>query len=234
MIKRLIPVLGLLLIAVGAGAEDFWKARPVREWTKKQTQSFLRDSPWVRQVTAGGVMQSPLSQPAVETAECCAGKSVSPRPRLSEEYEVRRGATTYHIVWSSATVVRQARQHLLVLAERTSGEIVDAGYLDSYRVTVTGGDLGIFQGHTEAQIKAESYLDSRRTKLRVPPDRVIIGRFPDGRVSEVGYVFPRAVDGQAAISDPEARVEFRTRARGVTLRAVFDLARMVTARGPDF
>jgi hypothetical protein len=48
---RVLPV-AILLCAVPAFAEDFWKAKPFMEWTEKEIKRMLTNSPWAKEVAA--------------------------------------------------------------------------------------------------------------------------------------------------------------------------------------
>lgn len=48
---RLLPIT-LLLAALPALAEDFWKAKPYTEWSEKEIKKLLTNSPWAKDVAA--------------------------------------------------------------------------------------------------------------------------------------------------------------------------------------
>ncbi|MBL8241429.1 MAG: hypothetical protein JNM66_28650 [Bryobacterales bacterium] len=48
---RRLPVI-ILLCALPAFAEDFWKGKPFTEWTEKEIRRMLTNSPWAKEVAA--------------------------------------------------------------------------------------------------------------------------------------------------------------------------------------
>jgi len=224
MLKRLAIVFGLLLVPTLAPAAEIWNTKPVGEWTLEQTQKFFWDSPWVQKITIGGTMVgNPLEQHA-------AGGREGTQATGDEAW---RGGATYHLEWSSAKILRQAGMHIKALRGGMKEDETEPAPLKTYLVTVSGPDMRVFEGLSEDEIKAAAYLRPKRSKAKTDAVAVKIWKSPEGRVAGVQYAFPREAGGQPVISDQEKAVEFRTKARDLTLQTSFDVNKMVGLQGRD-
>jgi hypothetical protein len=236
--SRLIPISGLVLISAAALPTDVWRAKPVQQWTEEETRGFLRNSPWVRQVTVGG-LAGEIGDAGVDaqTRLGRGGEASGAEGRVnSSTIDVERGEAArrpvYYIEWSSAKIVRAANVHIALLQGRIKQDPGAPPPLDSFVLTVAGTDLQVFTAATEPQLQAASYLRAKHSKTRVPPKEVKILK-RENRVVAITFTFPRAVDGQPVIPDQESAAEFTVKIKDLTLKPTFDLNRMVTESGRD-
>lgn len=225
-------------------AAEAWQSKAVAEWTREETLQFFRNSPWVRQVSVGS--QSPRDQSS-SSRSTFDGMTLSGQGCLScahvepQAQQPRAGglggrsaaaATTYLIQWTSARIVRQAFAHLFAL-QGQGAEDSEPAPLDVYVVTVGGVDLQAFEGIEEPELRREAWLRPKKSKAKVSASRINVLRGNDGRISVVHYGFPRQQEGIPVIDEAEKRVEFRCRVRDRTLKAEFDLRKMVLEEDRD-
>lgn len=226
-----------LLFSGRAGAEDTWKAKPVHEWSRGETQRFLGESPWVKKVAVGGSLVESLP-PAGGSVETTAGRRESSGAEGGTSSTTvdaepgRQMGAVYYVEWSSAKIVRQARLHFAALR----GEVKEEGEvapLDAYIVMVSGPDMKAFDAITEAQLAAGASLRAKRSNLALAPLEVKIRKTTEGRMVAIQLAFSRISNGQPTLSDQEKSVEFACKVRGLAIKASFDLSKMTTKEGRD-
>lgn len=245
----ILPALLLMFAAPGA-AGDPWKKKPVNAWSREETLEFFRNSPWVRRLSvepglprrgSSALSGSVFDAPALSGNVCpsCTGLE-PPRERPSaggsrtesSSGTGGRAGGVYFIQWTSAKIVRQAILHLRAL-DGLQKEVGDFRILATYLLTVGGADLSPFEGITETELKAATYLRAKRAKTQVEPLQVTTQKRPDGRVTSVHFEFPRQIGGQPSIADREKAVEFHCKLKDFTLRTTFDLSKMTAEDGWD-
>jgi hypothetical protein len=246
MRKRILILSALLLMfAAPSLAGEPWKKKPVSAWSREETLELFRNSPWVRRVlvepgpvrsgssaSSGSVFDGPATPG--DLCSCATRQSTGDRPSAAGS---RIGASSgtggvYFIQWTSAKIVRQAISHLRALdgLEKEGG---DFNILPAYALMVGGTDLSAFDGITETELKAATYLRAKRAETQVEPLRVTTQKRPDGRVTSVHFEFPRQSGGQPAIADREKSVEFCCKLKAFTLRTTFDLSKMTAGHERD-
>ncbi|MBZ5546161.1 MAG: hypothetical protein LAO07_21255 [Acidobacteriia bacterium] len=236
MMKRLLLLPALLLMFTAAGrAADLWKAKQVKEWSREETQHFLRSSPWVRQVTTGSLIDSEAPIGSTETTEGRRESSGAEQAPSTETVDVERGEgrLVYFVEWSSAQIVRQANLHYRVLLGQAKGEEKEPPVVQTYVLTVHGVSLRAFATVTDAEVKGGASLRLKQSHAQIGAVDARIAKAKDGRVVAVQFAFPREVNGQPTISDQEKSVEFVCKAGDLTLKADFNLAKMTTGQGRD-
>jgi hypothetical protein len=245
----ILPAL-LLMIAVPTAAGELWKKKPVNAWSREEAQEFFRNSPWVRRVSVQPGLSRPDSSafsgsvfdaPGLSGNLCpsCTGLE-PPRERPSAAGSgVESGSGTrgraggvYFIQWTSAEIVRRVISHLRAL-DGLGKELEDFSILPTYLLTVGGADLSPFDGTTEAELKAATYLRAKRAATQIEPLRVTTQKRSDGHVTSVHFEFPRQIAGQPAIADREGSVEFCCKLKDFTLRTSFNLSKMNAEHGRD-
>jgi hypothetical protein len=245
----ILPAL-LLMFAAPSAAGEHWKKKPVNAWSREETLEFFRNSPWVRRVSvepglprpdssafSGSVFDAPTLSGNV-CSSCTGREPPSERPSAagspieSSSGTGGRAGGVYFIQWTSAKIVRQAISHLRAL-DGLEKEVGDFSILPAYLLTVGGADLSPFEGITETELKAATYLRARRAATQVEPVQVTTQKRPDGRVTSVHFGFPRQIGGQPAIADREKSVEFRCKLKDFALRTTFDLSKMTAEDGWD-
>lgn len=226
---------GFFLMSATALPSDVWKTKPVKQWTEEEARDFLRHSPWVRQVTLGSVMGA-MGGSGAQTRLGRGGESSDAEGRVdSSTIDVGPGdahGPAYYIEWTSAKIVRAANVHIALLQGRVKQDPGEPPPLDSFVLTVSGPDMHVFSAATEPQLQAASYLRAGHSKARHLPKEVKIVK-RENRVLAVSFTFPRVEDGQQVIPDQEKSAEFSVKAGSITLKASFDLNKMVNESGRD-
>lgn len=233
--RLLMGAIGLVALSAVAWPADIWSTKPVREWTREETQQFLLDSPWTHRVFVGGsLLDGAPDDTTGERAGLGESSAAAGRERSSVDVPVsRQTGAPYLIEWRSAKIFRRAGAHLTALQSQTKEVDAEPAPLALYVLSLEGADLRVFDGVTEAQLKASAYLRPKRAKTKVEPAEVRVQKAQDGRVIAVHFAFPRQMDGQPVISDQEKSVEFSCKAKELVLKTSFNLAKMTTAQGRD-
>lgn len=243
-------LLAIVGVVAALGAAEFQKRKPAQEWTREETLEFFRSSPWVRRALVKSGMPRSDSLPfsgSVFEGQTLSGGACLSCARIEPQRERPSGAGSgsesgvgipgrvggvYFVQWTSAKIVRQGHAHLRALERRGTEEAVPL-VPDVYVLTVGGPDLQVFEGVEESQLQAGAYLRPKKSKAKVAATRVSVLRGADHRISVVHFGFPRELDGQPIIDEKERSVEFLCLARDVTLRANFDLTKMVVQQSRD-
>jgi len=234
--RLLMGALGLVAFSAVAWPAEIWNTKPVREWTREETQQFLLDSPWTHRVFVGGSLL--VTSPDDTTGERAglgeSSAAAGREERSSVDVPVsRQTGAPYLIEWRSAKIFRWAGAHLTALQSQTKVVDAEPAPLALYVLSLEGPNLSAFGGVAEAQLKASAYLRPKRAKTMVEPTEVRVQKAQDGRVIAVHFAFPRQMDGQPVISDQEKSVEFFCKAKELVLKTSFNLAKMTTTQGRD-
>ncbi|HXE75400.1 MAG TPA: hypothetical protein VNN18_07180 [Candidatus Xenobia bacterium] len=218
----------LVLLCVGLlWAAEPWKDKPYTEWTQKEVERVVQDSPWARLIEVLGT--SGPGEGAIARSEVSGTKPMSDTagPQVQARYLVQ---------WASALTMRQAQVRSAQLAGREDPEnskAMLAAAPPSYILSVLGSNMTGFEEIKEEGTKAAAYLELKSSKMRVTPDQVQFFR-PGGRLAQVFIFFPREAEGKPVIPATENKVEFHCRVGKNEIEATFDLRKMVTRDGkPD-
>jgi len=239
--KPLGLLLGLLLGATLLWAGDKpWKAKPYQQWTDKELQAILTDSPWVRvtpiqrswvpgptndiapqQRSSGGGAkgQTPSASPA-NTAPVDAGED-------AQEMNVQ-------IYWQSSRVMRAATARQAVL----HGEKVDVDKYASepqgeYQIIVHMQDMTPFRQHDEKFFQDSAFLQTKKGKDKISPTHVVYEKNSMGLVEDAIFFFPKTTSsGAPTVSAEETDVQFSCKIADSTVRVGFKPRDMVDQSGP--
>ena len=254
MTKRLIKVsLAILALAALAWASDPWKSKPYQQWDQKDINQVLNHSPWVQTVHMSIGSQMNLNSPTMGGQPMGVPNNqgtASGRPGMGGGQSGGGGepgmgggpvqavpTTFFEARWMSSLTMRQALARLSELQGKVSQAAVEhylAQTPADYEIDVVGPDMGIFVSEQEGDLAKDSFLDAKRSKKKVAPDKVTIQRAADGKtVTAVQFEFPRTVDGQPLIGPKEDHVEFVCKTKKKTLQFHFDPRKMATKQGPD-
>lgn len=237
MRKFLVGAMGLMAFSITVWSAELWNTKPVREWTREETQQFLRESPWAHQVVVGGSLLD-TGTPEDTAGERAgqgemSGAAGRERPSTVEVPINRPTGVPYVIEWSSARIIQQVGAHLSALQSQRKEEEITATPSPMYVLTVAGPDLKAFHTISEDQLKAGSYLHPKHAKAKVEPVEVKVRKAADGRILAIQFAFPRQMAGQPLISDQEKSVEFGCKVKDLSLKTTFNLAKMTTPQGRD-
>lgn len=235
--RLLVGAIGLVALSTTVLAADLWNTKPVREWTREETQKFLRDSPWTHQVNVGGSL---LDEGAPGDT---AGESTGRGESSAAEHGTSGSSvdvpisgptgTPYFVEWTSAKIVREAWSHVNALQSQRKEEGGEPPLSPLYVISIGGPNLRVFGGVGEEQLKAAVYLHPKHAKGRIDPVEVKIRKAKDGRVVAVQFAFPRELGGQPVIAEQEKSAEFSCKLKDFTIKTSFNVAKMTTVQGRD-
>ena len=223
----------LLLLAVWAQADDFWKKKPSSDWTAKEALKLLKKSPWAREQT---VLHLPYRQGLEVSTTIPLGGNRTSQPRSPDMATAAYIRATYLVRWESASPITQARARLGELGEQARADsLAPPPRLpeDRYVITVlmTGPPEAeslefhhrdFFDGLDEFELKQRARLKTKRgtvAPLAVERSRV-------GFLTPIHFYFPRTYKGKPLLrSEREVEtVEFRVKGKMFTLKSKFTLA----------
>jgi hypothetical protein len=252
MTRRFVIVACLFLgWAAAAHAADPWQEKPHSEWTLEDVQKVMTSSPWVKTVHLDAPWIKGGAHYLYSVPPGCGGrpqfgKPPSNPPQWSGDTTVVMSVVAFTVNWESARTPRAARMRLRTLcAGEEAEEEEDTEFMEEYLeqeqeeylISVHAPDMQPFDALDEDALLQSTYLLLKKTKQKVTPSRVIIGRGPDRRtVFRLAFFFPKADEaGQPLIAPDEKEVEFVCQgANKVVVKAKFQLPKMVTRDGPDF
>ena len=242
MNRKLVPGLlfAVMFSALLLWAGDPWKEKPYTEWGEKDIEKVLGNSPWARKVrlprtsAAGGVPRS--GDPRAEGAGSGSVGSSRDGGIASRTTSGRSNAKPFYVVqWASSLTVRRALVRQQQMQREIDPQEIErflSQQMQHHELVVTGAGMRGFQGLDEDAILAATHLEARSSKKKVSPEKVeLILR--GERIMGVRYFFPREVDGESLIGAEERRVRFSFKTKKASIRADFDLRKMVVEDGRD-
>lgn len=208
MQRTMIPVMAVLLLNLSMSAPAQWEKKPYSEWSEKEAQKMLNDSPWGRTqvfTSPGEFFREPV------TGRAGAGGAPPPRPANAIHLNFR-------IRFLSAKPIRQAVARMLELTHK--GELSDeltahiksftsGEFLDYIIVTVTcdSRDAGANVREAQSLLSTRGTADLKNnTFLEVKGGhRLFLEEYQQPRDDGLGarFIFRRTVDGKPFIT-PEA------------------------------
>jgi len=148
--------------------------------------------------------------------------------------------------WASARTIRQAVARSQILRNSMTPEDAEKALgepMTEYVITVVGLDMTPFLQMDEKALAAKAYLMPKKEKTKLAPTRVLIQRKPGAdekstdpqSISAVVFYFARkSTSGEETIGTQEKSAEFVCEAQKSSIRATFDLQKMVGSQGPDW
>jgi hypothetical protein len=215
------------IFAFCIAAADFWQAKPYTEWTDKDLQKMITNSPWAKSFSppapAGGPGDSGASTPLSEGGGRGRGGGV---PFGGPAAADSSTAPTIYARWQSALPVKQAFVRLKYGAEAATSP--DAKQLldrpeTNYEIVVSGPLKSMLRGDTDTlklSLMESSSLTSKG-KGPVKPSDVQIALSRDS--NDMVLHFPRTTPFTA----DDKEVEFETKFGDLVLRYKFKVKDMV-------
>jgi hypothetical protein len=247
MIKKALAFVILTVLAITAIAQK--QLKPYSEWTEKEAQKILNDSPWAHTQVETDTSEM-VFNPSRETP-VLSNSSVGARVARGEENNIGgnrqvRGATNqatsvnYHIVFLSARPIREAISRKVELAQKTPNAelsaqlrgFVERNFADYIVVAVTfdtkdprfaNAPNQAFAGALLATIKNNTYLDRNDGK------RLFLSQFIPPASDGLGakFVFARNLDGKPFLTSEFSQVRFYSEvSRSVKLDQRFKISDM--------
>lgn len=245
MQRRLKSFAILLLFASLAFAADVpWKGKPYEQWNDKDLERIFRDSPWARMSTITRTWNSASASTATP------GTGNNPRQTAGDTGPLTRGGPqtgspnapgaddlNFYVHWASSRVMRAASARRAFL-HGGKPDLDVAKYAnepqEEYQIAVQSEDMSPFARHDEKFYQENSYLEPKKSKLKIAPSHVRYERDDRGTgVATAIFFFPKKTEsGDPTISTEEKNVDFLTKIEGATLRVTFEPVRMVDNQGP--
>jgi hypothetical protein len=209
-----------LIIGLSAVAVCAQKSKPWTEWSKKEVEKTLNDSPWgqtqsevetsksaanssaITQVAATGAANRDLSR---------SGESGESKPTTSLKYRMRlltakpiREAFARQVILSQEKPAEELVQQLQAFVDRDfSDYIIIAVTVETNDKRSAGMLLSAFTRATADELKPNTFLERRDGK------RVVLQDYR-GPTDNMGakFIFPRTVEGQPFLTDEKDNVRF--------------------------
>ena len=232
---NLVAASALLFALTTATAQK--KDKPWPEWSKKEAEKMLADSPWAQTQTdtdTSEMFYSPTSDPRRM------GTSANDGSRLEQGATNQSVNVSFHVRFFSARPVRQALVRLMELQQKPTPDVekklqsfAELESTNSIIVTVSfesndqrfsGKVMQAFNSAITATLKNNSYLersDGKRLFLEeyVPPGKDGFG---------ARFIFLREMDGQPFVTANIAQVRFHTQyPDGIKVDRPFKVADMM-------
>lgn len=204
-----LAALAVLLALVGASAQK--KDKPWTEWSKKDTEKMLNDSPWAQTQTDTDTSQMLYSR---NTSDPTTTTRLA-RGAINQEINIR-----FRVRFFSARPVRQALARLMQLEQKPSAEVAEKlhGFAEmksvrSIIVTVSfdsndqayfGSTMQALNSATTAILKNNSYLERSDGKRLFLEQYVAPGK--DGFGAR--FIFLRKIDGPPFLNPDSGEVRF--------------------------
>ena len=234
------------VVAVNGGDGQFWESKPYTQWSEKDVDKMLKNSPWAKTVILniglgmrrgglGGETDGSFPRTGAEgggsenpALEGGAGRSGGGRSGGVGDFG-DGPASSIVITWYSRPVREaMARRIQLRNPETTSeqlGKILnhESSTFDllvlgwSARGSREGSDIGL------QKVKEETFL-VKKNKEKIALANLIP---PSGPNQPLVFRFPRETEGKPALTVEDKEVELVTRVGGSTIRTRFKLADMV-------
>jgi hypothetical protein len=234
----------LFLFSFCLWAADFWQSKPAAEWSDKDLQKMMSNSPWARPYSismngpAPPVMRGSNNgdpnadlSPAPPISEGGGGRGgrggASPSPAAAGGDSGGGGASATIVArWQTALPVKEALVRLKYRSEAaTSPEAAQllARQETDYLLVLTGQLRPFLRGNPDSLKKAliDASLLSAKGKTALKPSDVQLGA--SGTAVDAFFYFPRS----APYTLDDKEVEFSTRLGDVALRYKFRLKDMV-------
>lgn len=234
-----LPVLVFSSLALAADVP--WKDKPYDQWDDKDIQKAFNDSPWARRTTItrpwGAITQKDLPNPQISGAR--RGMSGAQGSEGSEgPNDNSVGESTYDVYWASSRVIRVASARRAVLHAGKKDLDVEkyaTAPQEEYQIVVQSEDMSPFVRHDEKFLRANAFLEPKKSKQKIAPSHVQYERDEKRQlVTTAIFFFPKkTATGAATIGPEEKNVEFNCKIEGQTLLVDFEPQKMVDSQGPD-
>jgi len=203
------------LIILSLSAADFWQTKPYTEWSDKEAQRLLNNSPWVREVELmiGGA-------PGAGTPGGGRGGRGGPGGDVAAPAPI-----SVVLRWQTALPIKQALARLKFGKDVASSADAKT-FLDHEETTyviAVSAPPEMMAGHPEQMKSALKGLTTLTVKAKgvLTPSEVQI--MPNNKTVDVYFSFPRT----AALSPEDKEVEFSTRIGFSAVTSKFRLKDMV-------
>jgi hypothetical protein len=239
----------LAVVAIAWAGGDPWKTKPFAQWTDKDIQEILQNSPWARaNVQPQGAWRPDGSTQASgnigvagtgsDTSNRSAGASPNQPGGAEKNAEAAASQAVYTVYWWSSRTIRAASMRRAVLKgtmTQADAEKTVANPPDEYMILVQGTSMAIFQQRGEQAFQNVAYMQLKKNKQKVSPSKVAFLKGPDGTTvtGAVFYFSKKGSNGEPVISPDEKEIDFYLQIGSTKLLTTFDPRKMVDSQGED-
>ncbi len=227
--------LAILVALVYAGDKDFWSAKPYTQWTEKEVDKMLKNSPWAKEITLSSAMAGMSGEGAGGGDISEGGGGGGGRGSRSGGSNVdagrQGGMLSAFVVRWYARPIREALAQRFLLGPQAPQETIDKLLKFNspyYSLLIEGlplaGGRGRGRGGDVAQqLRQDTYL-RKKNKEKVPLVDVIM---PTGRGQSLVLRFAKEQDGRPTLTLDDKEVELLIKVQDNTYHVKFKLAEMV-------
>lgn len=199
----------LLLAGVAVYAKDFWETKPPDEWSQRDCQKMLTNSPWAKELSLVGVNYSQLGGAASSDSQA---PYITYTIRLNSAEPVRQAAVRQiKILNNYDSLPTEKKQEFdrsihAFLAGPPSEYVVATVSFETNNRDFLRDLLRHWQTQTTDLLQNSAFLSGSKG------DKVRLAQFVpvQGANQEFQFVFPRSVDGKEVLQpdDKALRLEF--------------------------
>ena len=241
---------GTLLVLLGSSvvwAGDPWKEKPWTEWSVKDVDKVLEDSPWAK---SGSITLSIHNKKRWRTETRTQAVYIEGRLEY-REYDVRvpDGETVvvttlpFIVRWASSLTVRQAKLRGRVLAgsmkQEQASRLLQSTpkhfgiSVTEYSAARTNKKSLFWPWPLDRDVMMKSaYLEFKQSGKKVYPVQAVASKTSWG-IPSARFFFPRELEGEPVIDSKEKEVEFHWKSPSKKIKTTLDLRKMVRDGKPD-
>jgi len=228
-----------LLAPLLVWAAEPWKDKSSAQWTKKDVDRILFNSPWAKSVATpttwarvggehfgiGGTGIRIGIGDGNNTGPTSAGDPLDPQNH-SGFFIVR---------WASSHTMRAAQERDAQFRAKLAAPKAAPAAESFYEIEIDWDLFAEFPLASEDEAAQNSYLQPSLLGVEFKPQRVEYRRGAANAVRTVVFYFEkRTKDGAPLVSDKEKRIEFGWRVGPSAIRARFDPQKMLARAGKDY
>jgi hypothetical protein len=227
MLKKLSTL--LFLFALCMWGADFWTTKPFTDWTDKEVQKVLTDSPWVGKITissGGGGAAAPGAGGGGGGGGRGGGRGGSPQGGDSGGAVPGGGASDVTLLWQTALPVKQALVKRRFAAEAGTSPEAKAllDRVEEFYVLTLSGVPGNLLAATQGDKKAGLLDITTITVAGKPPLKAVDVQTSSGRGGgTVAFLFPKT----ATFTADDKELEFVSKFGTTSVKHKFKLKDMV-------
>jgi hypothetical protein len=213
-----------------------WKGKPYEQWNDKDLERVFTDSPWARTTTIIRTWLPVSLKEYTDKPLSGAGREMPTKTHQSDESAIG-GELNFNVYWSSSRVMRAATARKAVLhagKKDLDMEKFAAEPQEEYQIVLQSEDMTPFFRRDEKFFQENSFLEMRRTRLKLSPNHVRYEHGEDPKiVTAAVFFFPKKTpSGDPTIVGDEKNVEFNCKIEGTTLHVTFEPQKMFDNHGP--